>query len=123
MSATKVEEEIFKTIDYAINKKTKKFSQMDAPGVIDSVKPDGSYTVQIQGESYAVPNGCGISFKAGDLVWVHSPNGDFNRKYIVSARVSNSKTFSNAGEGEYGGGGGISPEDIITDAEIDAMFE
>lgn len=120
MSAT---EEILKTIDYAIDKKTKVFSRMDLPGVIDGIKPDGSYSVQIQGESYVVANGCGISFKSGDLVWVHCPNGDFNKKYIVSARVSNSKTFDNAGEGDYGGGATINPSDFITNAEIDAMFE
>lgn len=117
-----VTDNILKTIDYAIDKKTKDLINQDMSGVIIGIKPDGNYSVLLQGQEYVIPNGCGISFKIGDLVWVHSPNGNFEKKFIISSRTPNSKSFNNKGTGEYGGGSSISPDDIITNEEIDAMF-
>lgn len=122
-----VTDNILRTIDYAIDKKMEKVKQMDESGVIVGVDSSGTYRVLIQGETYSMPNGCGISFKNGDLVWVHYPNGNFNKKYIISSRTPNSKTFDNAGSGEPGGGGStgesITWDDFATIADIDALFE
>ena len=117
-----VTDNILKTIDYAIEKRTRELFNQDLSGVITGIKNDGNYVVLLQGEEYIVPNGCGISFKIGDLVWVHSPNGKFEKKFIISSRTPNSKSFTNRGSGEYGGGSSINPDDIITNEEIDAMF-
>lgn len=117
-----IADNILKTIDYAIDKKTKDLFNQDLSGIISNINSDGTYQILIQGENYTVPNGCGISFKIGDLVWVHSPNGKFEKKYIISSRTSNSKSFTNVGSGKFGGGANINNSDIITDDEIDAMF-
>ena len=119
-----VTDNILKTIDYAIDKKTKHLLNMDVMGIISSINNDGTYEVKIDDAVYQrVPNGSGIGYKKGDSVWVHSPNGDFNKKFIISSRASNSgKLFNNSGEGSHGGGGSINPDDIITNAEIRAMF-
>ncbi len=117
-----VTDNILKTIDYAIDKKTKDLINQDMSGVISGIKDDGNYYVLLQGENYVVPNGCGISFKVGDLVWVHSPNGSFDKKFIISSRSPYSKIYTNEGDGDYGKGSSINPADIITNAEIDAMF-
>ena len=117
-------EDLFKTIEYAVTKETKQFKNMDISGIVISANENATYTVLINETEYLnVPNGSGISFKTGDLVWVHSPNGDFNKKYIISSRSPNSKAFANQGSGDYGHGAIINPSDFITDAEIDAMFE
>lgn len=117
-----VTDNLLKTIDYAIDKRTGHLSHMDISGVIVSANSSGTYQVLINNVQYEIPNGCGISFKKGDMVWIHCPNGDFNKKFIISSRVSNSKSFKNSGSGQAGGGSTISADDIITDAEIDAMF-
>jgi len=117
-----VTDNLLKTIDYAIDKRTGHLSHMDISGVIVSANSSGTYQVLINNVQYEIPNGSGISFKKGDLVWVHSPNGNFNKKFIISSRVSNSKSFNNSGSGQAGGGSTISADDIITDEEIDAMF-
>ena len=114
---------ILKTIDYAIAKRTSYLSNMDTSGIIVGL-PDknDAYLVQIQDANYRIPNGSALAFQVGDKVWVHSPNGDFNKKFIISSASSNSKSFSNDNGGEYGPGGSVSPDDIITNEEIDAMF-
>lgn len=117
-----VTDNILKTIDYAIDKRTSYLSHMDTSGVVVETNDSGTYQVLINNVQYEVPNGSGISFKKGDLVWVHSPNGDFNRKFIISSRAPNSKSFKNSGSGQSGSGGTLSKDDIITDEEIDAMF-
>ena len=118
-----VTDSILQTIDYAIEKRTKHLMDMDVGGVIAGINKDDTYQVKINDAEYKISNGSGIAFKQGDLVWVHSPNGDFNRKFIISSRTSNSKKYVNQSNSEYGeGGGGISPSDIITDREIDEMF-
>lgn len=118
-----VTDQLFKTIDYAIDKKTKKLFDQDISGIVVGINSTGSYQVLINDVTYEIPNGCGLAFKSGDLVWVHSPNGDFNKKFIISARSSSSKEFNNESSGDYGPGSSVTPEDIITNAEIDAMFE
>ena len=117
-----IADELLKTIDYAIEKRTNYLTNMDVSGIIVGSNSNGSYIVLINETEYDVPNGSGISFKTGDLVWVHSPNGDFNKKYIISSRSPNSKAFANQGSGDYGHGATISPSDFITNEEIDAMF-
>lgn len=118
-----VSDSILKTIDYAIEKRTSYLSNMDVSGIIVGL-PDNNdaYLVRLNDADYRIPNGSGIGYKIGDLVWVHSPNGDFNKKFIISTRSSNSKSFTNDSSGDYGEGSTISPDDIITDAEIDEMF-
>lgn len=118
-----ITDNLLRTIDYAIDQKTKKFQTMDTSGLIVAL-PDnnGAYLVEINDAQYRIPNGSGIGFKVGDLVWVHCPNGDFKKKFIISSRTGNSKMYSNESDSEYGEGSGINPDDIITDAEIDAMF-
>lgn len=118
-----VTDNLLKTIDYAIEKRTKYLSAMDTSGIVVAINSSGTYQVLMNDVEYELANGCGISFKVGDLVWVHSPNGDFNRKFIISSRSPNSKSFSNKGSGSYGPGSSVTPSDIITDAEIDAMFQ
>ncbi len=118
-----VAENILKTIDYAIEKRTSYLSNMDTSGIIvDLPDTNDAYLVQINDANYRVPNGSALAFKVGDKVWVHSPNGNFSKKFIISAASSNSKSYKNDSSGDYGSGGSISPDDIITDAEIDAMF-
>lgn len=117
-----VTDSVLKTIDYAIDMKTKKLLNTDEMGIVNRVNTDGTYNVLIQGEYYDVPNGSGIPFKSGSLVWVHSPNGNFNKKYIIASRVSVTKSFSNENEGDSGGSGMISPSDLCTNADIDGMF-
>lgn len=119
-------ENILKTIDYGIKKSMQKYEQMDDSGVITNIGDNGMYQVLLQGEKYWIPNGCGIAFKIGDLVWIHCPNGNFNKKYIISSRTPNSKMFNNAGTGEYGEGStgdGLTLEDFAKIADIDALFE
>ena len=123
-----VTDNILKTIDYAIDKKMEKIKQTDESGVITGIGANGIYEVLLQGEKYLISNGCGIAFKVGDLVWVRYPNGNFNKKFIYSSRTPNSKTYDNAGTGEYGGGGTstgteITLADFATIADIDALFE
>lgn len=117
-------EDLFKTIEMAVDKKTKPLTTMDIQGIVIGANENATYTVLINETEYRnVPNGSGISFKTGDIVWIHSPNGDFNKKYIISSRSPNSGSFANQGTGDYGHGATINPSDFITDAEIDAMFE
>ena len=118
-----VTDNILKTIDYAIAQRTKPLMNMDMAGIIEDL-PDSNqaYLVSINKASYRITNGSGMGFKRGDLVWVHCPNGDFNKKFIISSRTGSSNQFSNDSDGEYGEGGCINPDDYITDAEIDAMF-
>lgn len=120
-----VTEEIFKSIQIALDEKTKTLFNTDVAGIIDSIAENGAYNVTIDKTNYIVPNGSGLVFKKGDLVWVHSPNGDFNKKFIIGSRSGNAKTFTNDSSADYGGGGGagaITSKDIITDEEIDEMF-
>lgn len=113
---------IFESIDIAIKERTKKLFNTDVSGVIDGVDEKGIYSVLIDKERYDVPNGSGMSFKRGDMVWVHCPNGDFNKKFILGGRTGSSKTYVNESDGDYGEGSSITPQDIITNQEIDAMF-
>ena len=118
-----VTNEIYKTIDYAIKQRMGYLTNMDIAGVIEGTDDDGVYKVTIEKGSYRVPNASGVAFKRGDQVWVHCPNGDFNKKFIVGSRTGESKISKNEGSGSYGPGGSITTDDIITDAEIDAMFD
>ena len=114
---------IFKTIDVAIDKRVGYLKDMDIAGIIvDIPDKDDAYTVEIKHEQYKIPNGSGIGFKRGDKVWVHCPNGDFTKKFIIASKASSFNINKNSGAGETGEGGTISDDDIITDAEIDAMF-
>lgn len=118
-----VTDSILKTIDYAIGKRTEHLMNMDISGIIVSIPDkDDAYTVKISNQNYKVPNGSGLGFKEGDTVWIHSPNGDFNRKYIIAKKVSSANLSRNSGTGETGEGGSIGDDDIITNEEIDAMF-
>ena len=45
-----VTDNILKTIDYAIDKKTKDLINQDMSGVISGIKDDGNYYVLLQGE-------------------------------------------------------------------------
>ena len=118
-----VTDSILKTIDYAIDKKISNLKDMYISGVIlDIPSDDDAYLVQIGKATYKVYNGSGIALKSGDAVWIHCPNGDFNQKYISATKSSNFKKYTNSGTGDYGEGGTINPNDIITDEEIDAMF-
>lgn len=120
-----VTDSILKTIEYAIDKKLKPYTNMDISGIVVGI-PDGNdaYKVRIDDVTYNVVNGSGIGFKLGDLVWIHCPNGDFNKKFIISSRSSNSKSFVNNGSSQQGSGTtSISDDDIITNNEIDAMFQ
>ena len=121
-----VTEEIFKSIQIAIDEKTKKLFNTDVAGIIaDSSPENGAYEVTIDKVIYRVPNGSGLAFKRGDLVWIHCPNGDFNKKFIIASRSGNAKAFSNDSSSDYGGGGGagaVTSRDIITNEEIDEMF-
>lgn len=118
-----VTDSIFKTIDVAIDKRVGYLKDMDIAGIIvDIPDKDDAYTVEIKHENYKVPNGSGLGFKRGDKVWVHCPNGDFTKKFIIASKASSFNINKNSGTGETGEGGSISPDDIITDAEIDAMF-
>ena len=121
-----VTDEIFKTIQIALDEQTKELFNTDVAGIIASSSPEnGSYEVTIDKVIYKVPNGSGLAFKRGDLVWIHCPNGDFNKKFIIASRSGNAKTFSNDSGSDYGGGGGagaVTSRDIITNEEIDEMF-
>ena len=120
-----VTEEIFKSIQIAIDEKTKKLFNTDVAGIVDGLNDNGAYDVIIDKVSYTVSNGSGLAFKRGDLVWLRCPNGDFNKKFIIASRSGNAKTFTNDSGADYGGGGGagaITSKDIITDEEIDEMF-
>lgn len=117
-----VTDNILKTIDYAIEKRTKHLMDMDIGGVIEYADDDGVYHVTIEKTSYKIPNASGVAFKRGDQVWIHCPNGDFNKKFIIGSRTGDSKITKNDGGGSYGPGSSITPQDIITNAEIDAMF-
>lgn len=117
-----VTEEIFKSIDIAINEKTNKLFNTDVAGIIEEAMDNGIYKVSIDKHTYQVPNGSGIAYKSGDLVWIHCPNGDFNRKFIIGRRAGRNKVYTSDSSGEYGGGSSVTSQDIITNAEIDAMF-
>lgn len=122
-----VTDEIFKTIDIAIDSKIKGLLNTDVAGIIEESADNGAYTVIVDKVKYTVPNCSGMSFKRGDLVWLHSPNGDFNKKFIIASRSGNAKSYANDSGSDYGGGGGsgagsITSRDIITDEEIDEMF-
>ena len=120
-----VTDSILKTIEFAIDRKIKPYTNMDIAGIIVGIPDDtnDAYQVRIDKAEYKIVNGTGIGFKAGDLVWVHCPNGDFNKKYIISSRSSYSKFFRNTSNNQQGGGSsGITEDDIITNEEIDAMF-
>lgn len=123
MEVYMVTDGIFKTIDVAIDKRVGYLKDMDMAGIIvDIPDKDDAYTVKISNQNYKVPNGSGLGFKEGDTVWIHSPNGDFNSKYIIAKKVSSANLSRNSGTGQTGEGGSISSDDIITDEEIDAMF-
>ena len=119
-----VTEEIFKSIKIAVDEATKGLTNMDVAGIIKEPEGSNAYWVTIDKTDYKVPNDSGMTFKTGDLVWIHSPNGDFNKKFIIASRSGNAKSFTNDSGSESGGGGAgsITSKDIITDEEIDEMF-
>lgn len=117
-----VGDNLLKVIDYAIERRTDFLYNMDLAGIISYADESGIYQVTIDNQDYKVPNASGLAFKRGDQVWVHCPNGDFNKKYIVGSRTGSSKISKNDGSGDYGPGGTVTAQDIITNAEIDAMF-
>ena len=121
-----VTDSILKTIEYAIDKKLKPYTNMDVSGIIVRIPEDDNdaYKVQIDDVEYKVANGSGIGFQVGDPVWIHCPNGDFNKKFIVSSKSSNSKkSVVNSSSTQGGGSYAITKKDIITNEEIDAMFQ
>lgn len=60
----------------------------------------GKYQVSINGADYLVTNGVGIVANPGSAVWVHVPNQNFGKAFIIGAQ--NNATSSG------GGGGGTS---------------
>lgn len=79
----KISEEILKTIDYAIQRKTEKFNVSDFAALI--VGTNGKYcTVKINNAAYKVKNGTNITFSVGDICLVHCINYDFNNKIIIA---------------------------------------
>ena len=120
-----VTEEIFKSIKIAVDEATKGLYDMDVAGIIkEPADEQNTYWVTIDKIDYKVPNDSGMTFKRGDLVWVHSPNADFNKKFIIASRSGSAKSYTNDSSASSGGGGAgsITSKDIITDEEIDEMF-
>ena len=81
---TKISEAILDYIDRVIESIT---NQTDYLGTIVNKNSNDSYSIRVNGITYLVPNGTDMEFSVGDTVWVHCPNGDKSRQFIMAKNV------------------------------------
>ena len=80
-----IQTEIIKSIDLIVQKALEKYKDNDVVGVITAVNGN-MCTISLNGATYNVKNGIGISLKNGDQVWLRIPNNNYKNMYIASKR-------------------------------------
>lgn len=83
-----IQKEIIETIKLMVDKiiDSRNISK-DVESVILDISGD-LYTVMINGGKFNVPCGVNIPLEIGDWVWVHIPNADVKKAFILSKRVT-----------------------------------
>lgn len=82
MAKIHVADSILNAIEIIVQKYTAGLQNNFIKSAIKSVTTKGQYVVVLNGSEYVVSSGVGIQFSAGDLVWVHVPNGNYSDAYI-----------------------------------------
>ena len=81
-----IQKEIINTIDLLIEKRLSKLTMSrDIPSVVTDIDGD-KYIVNINGGKQKLKCGTNLTLSKGSTVWVHIPNGDFSKAFILSKR-------------------------------------
>ena len=81
-----IQKEIINTIDLLIEKRLSKLAiSRDIPSVVTDIDGD-TYIVNINGGKQKIKCGTNITLTKGSPIWVHVPNGDFSKAFILAKR-------------------------------------
>lgn len=80
-----IQTEIIKSIDLIVQKALEKYRDNDVIGIVTEVKGE-MCTISLNGATYKVKNGIGVSLRSGDKVWLRIPNNNYKNMYIASKR-------------------------------------
>ncbi len=76
---------ILNAIERIISVKLNKFENMDYKAIVVGEDNNNKYKIKYNGQIYSVENCTAMTFKAGDTVWVHKPNGNDTNQYIIAS--------------------------------------
>lgn len=81
-----IQKEIITTINLLIEKSLSKLAiSKDIPSVVTDIDGD-NYIVNINGGKQRLKCGTNITLRKGSTVWVHVPNGDISKAFIIATR-------------------------------------
>ena len=92
-----ISDTVLNAIEKIVLNKTKKYESMDYKAIIIESSKNNKCKVKYNGQIYSIENCTGRTFKTGDTVWVHKPNGSDTNQYIIASAC-----------GKVSGGGGTS---------------
>lgn len=76
---------ILNAIERIISVKLNKFENMDYKAIVVGEDNNNKYKIKYNGQIYSIENCTGRTFKTGDTVWVHKPNGSDTNQYIIAS--------------------------------------
>lgn len=80
-----ISDTVLNTIEKIVLNKTKKYENMDYKAIVTESSKDNKCKVKYNGQIYSIENCTGRTFKTGDTVWVHKPNGSDTNQYIIAS--------------------------------------
>lgn len=81
-----IQKEIINTITLLIDKKLSNLAiSRDIPSVVTDIDGD-TYIVNINGSKSRLKCGTDITLTKGSPIWVHVPNGDISKAFILAKR-------------------------------------
>lgn len=75
---------LLNVIEDILDRRIKKYENMDFKGVVVGKTANGKYNVKYNENIYLVPNGTNINFNIGDVVWIRKPNGKDTDQFIFA---------------------------------------
>ena len=80
-----ISEKLLDVFEDMVNDKVNKYENMDYKAIIVGVIDAYKYKIRYNGEIFTVPNATSKTFKVGDNVWIHRPNGDNTKQFIIAS--------------------------------------
>lgn len=81
-----IQKEIINAIDVMIKKSLEKYrTSQDIASVVQEIS-GSKYKVLINGNTFWIPCGTNLTLSVGKPVWVHIPNGDTKKAFILAYR-------------------------------------
>lgn len=102
-----ISDTVLNAIEKIVLNKTKKYESMDYKAIVIESSKDNKCKVKYNGQIYSIENCTGRTFKTGDTVWVHKPNGSDTNQYIIASAC-----------GKVSGGGGGTSAVTSVDGKI-----